>query len=160
MIVTRITDAAQEVLELVGALSLPAIGLPIAIFLWSLLFKGEDNEEDWTVNLAVSLKVGGVFLLLALSILLNAAGSEIRFLMRVERLWGGYVLLLVVGSLLMLLAVWVTGRRFSGIQLNEVAGKSEVEPRRNRAPLVVSWVSLTVGWLVAIVWLWAISQGV
>jgi len=159
MIDTEITHVARDVLELVGILSLPVIGAPLMIFAWSLRFSDED--EDWTVNLAVSLKIGGLFLLIAVSLILNAAGDKIWFLMRAERLWGLYVILLVTGTASVLLVSWFRGRRFRGIQpLNELAAADgEPESCRNRMPIVASSISLVIGWLVAIVWLWSISKG-
>lgn len=159
---TEVTQAAQKILELAVAFSLPVIGLPIAIFSWSLLFKARDDDEDWTVNLAVSLKVGGIFLLLALSILLNAAGSEIWLLMRVERLWGLYVLLLLVGSVVVFLVSWVKEQRLSGIQSLDKLSSADTgsESRASRGvPIAASCISFVIGWLVALVWLWSISRG-
>jgi hypothetical protein len=161
MIATATTHVAQRVFEFVADLSLPVIALPIAVFSWSLRFKGQDEAEDWRVNLAVSLKLGGLYLVLALTILLNADASEIWFLMRTEPFWGFYVLLLVVGTVLVSLLLWIKERPFRGIQpLNELAtAAGEAESRGTRVPVVASCISLAIGWLVAILWLWSMSRG-
>jgi hypothetical protein len=158
---TQIAQAAQKVLELVGNLSLIVIVPTIGVFLWTLLFKGEDEEEDWTVNLAVSVKIGAIFLLIAVSIILNAAGDKIWLLMREERLWGLYILLLFAGTALVSLLMWLNRERLGGIQSLDALsnGDAEAQSRPSRVPVAASCISLSIGWSVAIVWLWSISKG-
>lgn len=149
--------AAHRIMEFLGVLLLPIFVCFFGLLIWNSLWT-DRSEYSLTDNALIAFKVSSIIAGLCLFVLINAEASELAILIESHPIWGGYVVVLMVATILVVVWNYLAQRKEDArsIDLLIADGKGTKENTSSKSILVILGGVLT-GWVIAILSLWRIG---